>query len=1050
MVGHAFSMGMATAFFQTAAFALFLARFGGELLPFVYIAGAVLNTATGVVYTKIGSRVGFGRLMSGTLVLLLAVVVGLRVGLAVGQFAWLVFFLLIWDRVLSILTDLEYWAVAARLYDVRQSKRLFSLIGSGEVVARIAGNFALAGLTPLIGVSNLLVVSAVGIALCLFFLVIVQRLYSQRLADLPEEPGKKADKDQQEGGFAQLRKVLKDRYLTLIIAVAVLGVFGKYFVEFAYLMQVETRMTNAEHLAVFFGYFNAATQIINLVVRIFLSSRILSRFGVRVGLLVVPAVHTLCTILIIVAQPTYGVAAVFWLVIANQGVYKTLKHPIDYPSFKILYQPLRKDRRLATQIAVETVVTPITLGLSGIIMYLFSNVIPFSPVVFGYVQLVTFGGWTVAAVFAYREYSSALVSALSKRFFDHASFSFNDEKSISLIESKLDSAYSGDIVFALDLLEKVEHPSLNGHLVRLLDHTDANVRLYVLLRIEALQVGEALEAVRRTVDSEADPKVRGAALRALCGVGGDEVVAEVEQYLAGVAPQVCKGALIGLLQRPTVQPGSQPHRKLAELAASSDPAARLLAAQVLTEVASEELEDSLIRLVDDPEPKVCEEAFRAASRVHSQALQSAITAKLSSRRHRRVAAATLVASGESALPALDELFQGGGSPDAKARIAEIVGRIGGSQAISALVSWMDYPNETVRREVFRALRRCGYQTTESDAAEVVDRVRAEVEDATWKLAAVVDLGADPDLELLRSALLGEVNQNRERILLLLSLVYDRESIERAHEHFASESREKRAYALEIIDVTLPAELKTVVLPLYDELDPVQALQRLGTHFPQEHTSPARALRNVFARPERWMNAWARTCAFYCARRSGKPELERALHDQDGLPPVKESDGWSFPILGEEAAQQAETDTMLTVERVIVLKTVSLFSKIPEEILAEVASALEEEEYAAQEVVFDKGDQGNCLYIIASGRVRVYDGDKTINMLGEREIFGELAALDPEPRSAAIAAEEPTVLFRLDRDSLYELMADRIDVAQAIMGVVCQRLRRMTRIAMGWE
>ena len=34
---------------------------------------------------------------------------------------------------------------------------------------------------------------------------------------------------------------------------------------------------------------------------------------------------------------------VFWLVIANQGIYKTLKHPIDNPSFKVLYQPLRRD-----------------------------------------------------------------------------------------------------------------------------------------------------------------------------------------------------------------------------------------------------------------------------------------------------------------------------------------------------------------------------------------------------------------------------------------------------------------------------------------------------------------------------------------------------------------------------------------------------------------------------------------------------------------------------------------------------------------------------------
>ena len=140
--------------------------------------------------------------------------------------------------------------------------------------------------------------------------------------------------------------------------------------------------------------------------------------------------------------------------------------------------------------------------------------------------------------------------------------------------------------------------------------------------------------------------------------------------------------------------------------------------------------------------------------------------------------------------------------------------------------------------------------------------------------------------------------------------------------------------------------------------------------------------------------------------------------------------------------------MLTIEKVILLKGVGMFAATSEDILADVATILEEVELNGGELVFGKGEQGDSMYIIINGRVRVFDGDKTINFLGEREIFGELALLDPEPRSAAVEAVEETRLFRLDRNTLFELMADNIGVVSGIMQVLCRRLRRMTAIATG--
>jgi CRP-like cAMP-binding protein len=128
------------------------------------------------------------------------------------------------------------------------------------------------------------------------------------------------------------------------------------------------------------------------------------------------------------------------------------------------------------------------------------------------------------------------------------------------------------------------------------------------------------------------------------------------------------------------------------------------------------------------------------------------------------------------------------------------------------------------------------------------------------------------------------------------------------------------------------------------------------------------------------------------------------------------------------------------DRINILKTVSLFGETPEDLLAEVAALLEEIEVRAGDTIFDKDDPGSSMYIIADGRVRVHDGERTLNFLFKRDVFGEMAALEPEPRSASVTAVEDTRLFRLSRDALHQLMWKRPEVMQGIMRILSQRLR----------
>jgi CRP-like cAMP-binding protein len=85
-----------------------------------------------------------------------------------------------------------------------------------------------------------------------------------------------------------------------------------------------------------------------------------------------------------------------------------------------------------------------------------------------------------------------------------------------------------------------------------------------------------------------------------------------------------------------------------------------------------------------------------------------------------------------------------------------------------------------------------------------------------------------------------------------------------------------------------------------------------------------------------------------------------------------------------------------------------------------------------------------MYVIVDGKVRVHDGERLLNYLGERDVFGEMALLDPEPRSASVTAVESARLFRLDQTLFYELIAENPEVAKGIIRVLTGHLRNRVR------
>lgn len=136
--------------------------------------------------------------------------------------------------------------------------------------------------------------------------------------------------------------------------------------------------------------------------------------------------------------------------------------------------------------------------------------------------------------------------------------------------------------------------------------------------------------------------------------------------------------------------------------------------------------------------------------------------------------------------------------------------------------------------------------------------------------------------------------------------------------------------------------------------------------------------------------------------------------------------------------------LLTIERVAILKNVSLFESVPDSLLAAVAQIMDEVTLEPNQTFIKEGDVEASMYLVVEGQVRVHSQGESIITLGPGQSVGELAVLDPEPRSASVTSVGEALLFRLAKEPFDEIMADRHEIASGVIKALCHRVREQGR------
>lgn len=134
-----------------------------------------------------------------------------------------------------------------------------------------------------------------------------------------------------------------------------------------------------------------------------------------------------------------------------------------------------------------------------------------------------------------------------------------------------------------------------------------------------------------------------------------------------------------------------------------------------------------------------------------------------------------------------------------------------------------------------------------------------------------------------------------------------------------------------------------------------------------------------------------------------------------------------------------------------LRRVPLFAGFSPDALDGLAAQMRRRTFKRGTMIFHKDQAGDALYVIESGRVRIFlptesGTELTVEVSGAGDVFGELSLLDGRPRSASAEALEETAAFMLGREEFKAHLAATPQLAVALIELLSTRLRHVTEYA----
>ena len=1009
--------------------AYFLNMVDRKYLPLMFLAVAIVLSIVIEIYSRLSKNKDLSTIVSGTGIIFIATLFAIQKNLE----GWVIPFLYVWKDVIDAIIITQFWLIASQVFDPRQAKRLFGLLGAGGALAAIIIGSSIKQFVSIFGSENLLFAT-----MSFLLVVILMANLIRPYRNINEQKNSNSKKDSQKDEKKSFSPYLKS--LAIIIGLAAVA---SRVVDYQFKITAVAAFPEQDDLVNFFGQYYAVTGIATMVIQLFITSRLLSRFGILVAILVLPTLFMTGAIGFLMSPV---LAAVYISKFSDQVFRFTLHNA----SIQLLWIPVKNTIKNRLKPVIEGSIRASLEGVSGILIFLSITVFNV-PIHYLSISIVLIAIYWINKSFALKKlYVKELQSAIEKRElnFEELTLDIQDEAMVKTINEALKNNDESQQILALEMIKDIPLTPWKDSLNDLLNNGEITVKKEILsisfddeniitnqtiidlinnvpdLETESIEIAgkrrlrKALPIIMDRIDTVNKEKqiIFAAAIR---NIDPDSSNKEKKLLLDAFNTNdenICSLAIRQMKNDKEILPDD----KLAEYLNQESSMIRDAALSVAESRASTSLLPHIIQCLSDPR---CAIPARSALQAYDD---NVVVELLIKHVQRQNVEKSLIIG-----------------------VIRTIKNYPTKNSIDLLLSAVSPKVPPIQSEAVDSLIHIARELP-LDENQIIITKKELIKTSRYayeKIIALSQINEDEENQLLRYLLQNEVRKLIPVIMKLGILDKPETPIETYIQYVLNNETDKLPYVLEFFENIFSKEERRIVNSLIDNIPIEEKCEVAKNHFDDLTTNINQFLGYYIGTIQELKVALTLDYAF---RNNNQEILEKAnwnefpdsfiIKDIITRHAKNNPDSLNRWPINDYLLDSNQLTMYSTLEKAMILKSVDLFASIPSQELIRVAQIAEEEEYQPGTSLCKEGDFGDCMYIIANGKVKVHKGDRTLVELEKGAFVGDMALLDQEPRSADLTISAETTLLKISQDAFYELMSSNFEIMNGILKIISSRLR----------
>ena len=760
----------------------FLESLNAELLPFAYLITAILIGFVVSLNTRLLHDMKRNVYISLSLMFFIFSLV-LFWFLFQREWSWLSMIYWVWCDIFTITTVTQFWITVNDIYHPRQARRLIGFFVSGGLLGGIAGSLLARFLAKVLGTTDLLLICPFLLLPCILIVSILHKKTQEPLKD--KKRGNTSTEPSKTGYLESFGIIRKSRYLLILSAIMTTAIIITTMVDFQFNSVIEKTLFDKDERTAFLGTFFTGLLVFSYLVHIFLTSRILKNFGMRMALSIAPLFLLTASIVILFIPAAF---LLYWA-IAIKGGDKSLAHSLNQSVRELLYIPISPEIKYKAKVFIDMFINKFAKGIAATILIVCIFILDFS---LEHISLIIIGFsllWIFLNRWITREYVGSVKKNLKIKWQDADKF-ISETVDIDMTKLVFDTLQSKDrssVLYAMNLFDLIKREKMSPEL--------RNIIAYKSDQVQACAMDSLLELDGELLLPKEDD-----------ALDQEDFSTQIQEIMSqDIYHQVLKEQL----------------DKIVDEKGEKGEVSRMEAAKVLGMMeSSSPVTSELNKLLKDKSPDVLRYAIESAGKLKRREFVPHLINHLSMPRVDSISSKALIAYGNKITGILKDYLS---DPDVNLQtrraIPDILKQVGTQRAADLLTFELKKKENEVEKEIIEALYKMRIKNPQIQFPQkpVLEITIQIIKKCYFVLLEMHDLMADRRKEHLVSDMEKNLSRSLKHIFELLSLIYSPDDIIKAYQNICAGTKKSIDYSIELLDNILQREVKEVLFPLIDDI-----------------------------------------------------------------------------------------------------------------------------------------------------------------------------------------------------------------------------------------